>query len=578
STATDTVNTGGSNAAVITTTYIVAVANGQLDLSLASAGAAVIDGLSFVKDTSAFTVTGTTPANGSSVSGGLNSITVTFNHPANMTTGSSGALNAANYILTGPGSSGVGITGVTQVGSQAVIVAFSPQTAVGVYTLNIGSGIQDVGGNVLGPGMSTTVTKTAVTSGKYDFGTSMSPVGPGYTQATDANGYSVAQGYGWLPGAANLGSFDTGIVSNSVPDPSVTRDFDYTTNGTFAADVPNGLYDVTLTLGDARGFAYSNVVYFGNSSTPTDTINTGGSNPAIITTTYVVGVTNGQLDFGLRGLTGGFAVVDGVSFQPDFSAFAVTSTAPSNTATVTGGVAQISVTYNHPVSATALATSNYTLFGPNGAVTIAGITQLNSQTIAVSFATQTTFGSYTLTVLPNVQDAVGNALGSSNSIIFNIVPVTSAQFDFDTPSSPVASGWTQITPTSTFNLVSGYGWISGTIGGFDTGIGTFTTPDSSVTRDFDYTTSGTFGVNVANGTYSVTLTLGDARSNPYQMNIYFQNSSTPIATVSTGGSNPSIVNDTYTVTVTNGQLDVGLTGMGGGTSAVIEGLTLAKIA
>ena len=160
-----------------------------------------------------------------------------------------------------------------------VNLTFSAQNTTGTYTLAIGAGTLDAASNSLGANAVTeTFSKIAVVSGYYDFGTATSPVAATYTSVNSATAYGrVSQAYGWLPtrGEPRSSGFDTGITD--IPDArGFTRDFNYTTNATsaataatFAADVSNGLYDVTVTLGDARGYSYSNALYFQNSSTAT---------------------------------------------------------------------------------------------------------------------------------------------------------------------------------------------------------------------------------------------------------------------------------------------------------------------
>ena len=66
------------------------------------------------------------------------------------------------------------------------------------------------------------------------------------------------------------------------------------------------------------------------------------------------GLFAGQLAVGLGvGAGGSFAVIDGMSFVPDASAFAVSSSTPANGATVNGPFNSIAVTYNHPLGASA---------------------------------------------------------------------------------------------------------------------------------------------------------------------------------------------------------------------------------
>ena len=77
----------------------------------------------------------------------------------------------------------------------------------------------------------------------YDFGTATSPPANGYRPVAPTTVYSQATGFGWLSGtisARDRGTADT-----------LRRDFNFTADGTFAVDVPNGPFDVRVIMGDA---------------------------------------------------------------------------------------------------------------------------------------------------------------------------------------------------------------------------------------------------------------------------------------------------------------------------------------
>ena len=78
------------------------------------------------------------------------------------------------------------------------------------------------------------------------------------------------------------------------------RDFAYSTDGTFAVDLPGGTYNVTLLLGDASTFHDNVAVYLEGALVDTVTTPTGGW----VTRTYTVALTDGQLTLRLRDLGG----------------------------------------------------------------------------------------------------------------------------------------------------------------------------------------------------------------------------------------------------------------------------------
>src|SRR4029079_2333809 len=76
-------------------------------------------------------------------------------------------------------------------------------------------------------------------------------------------------------------------------------------------------------------------------------------------------------------------------------------------------------------------------------------------------------------------------------------------FDFDSLTSPPAAGYTDV-PVLLYNPALGYGWQSVTgISAVDDGT------SDPLTRDFHQAHEATFQANVSNGTYEVTVHLGD---------------------------------------------------------------------
>ncbi len=565
------------NAAVISKTYLVSVTNGHLDVGISGGtnSVGVIDGMQLVKDTSPLLVTSTVPSNGANVSGNLTSVQVTFNHPVSAAT-----VDSSNSItLTNPSSTPITFTNITQVNSNTVSLNFASQSTPGSYTLTVGAGTQDVGGNTMSAGNAVTAVfnKVAVTGGAYDFGTPASPVATGYTPVYSNSGYSAAAGFGWLSSSGPIVGYDTGNTTATSPDPKVTEDFNYTQNATFAVDVANGTYDVKLTLGDVRGTANINAIYFNGSSTATDTVLTGGSNPSVISRAYVVTVTNGQIDVQLKSnASNQVAVIDGLSFVTDSGTpFTITGTTPTSGTTLSTPLNQISIAFSHVLAANATTASNYVLTGPSGAAIPLSVSSIDNKDVSLSFANQTTPGNYTLTVLGNgVQDSGGLTLGSNATFTFSEPLATSGAFDFGTSSSPVATGYTQVTQSTAYSTSAGYGWTAGigSIYSLDTGVTTFTNPDPKVTEDLNYTQNATFAVGVPNGTYDVTVTAGDARANPDSTALYFQGSTSATDTILTGSSNPGVASRIYVITVSNGQLKLNIKG-NGTNYAVLDGLS-----
>jgi hypothetical protein len=82
-----------------------------------------------------------------------------------------------------------------------------------------------------------------------DFGTESSPVAIGYQHVTSATEYALAIGYGWMSPIGNVRAVDRG---ESATTNALVQDFNLTRQGTFLIDLPNGVYDVGVMVGDAN--------------------------------------------------------------------------------------------------------------------------------------------------------------------------------------------------------------------------------------------------------------------------------------------------------------------------------------
>jgi len=140
------------------------------------------------------------------------------------------------------------------------------------------------------------------------------------------------------------------------------------------------------------------------------------------------------------------------------------------------------------------------------------------------------------------------------------------KFDFGTAASPVAPGYTQVTPATTYSMAQGYGWLAGIIGAADRGT------SDPLKRDLNYGPSGTFAVDLPNGSYTVTLTMGDSKYAHDKMGVFLQG--TQVDTVSTAAG--QVVTKVYTASVSSSPLAVRLVDQGGSDpNFVINGLEIA---
>lgn len=129
-------------------------------------------------------------------------------------------------------------------------------------------------------------------------------------------------------------------------------------------------------------------------------------------------------------------------------------------------------------------------------------------------------------------------------------------FDFGTATSPVASGYVG-TPVGQYSLATGYGWTD------SRGVREVVrNSGTSVTSDLHAEKDRTFQVDLSNGTYLVTPTLGDPTMIRDHIDILL-NGKIVASNISVEAGRP--YRPTYRVDVTNGKLSLRLVDRGGDT-------------
>jgi hypothetical protein len=131
---------------------------------------------------------------------------------------------------------------------------------------------------------------------------------------------------------------------------------------------------------------------------------------------------------------------------------------------------------------------------------------------------------------------------------------SSAHFDLNAKNSPTAPGYTGV-PMTAYGAGLGYGWASVVGLGYRNRF--YSDP---LKRDFQYGSDGTFEVNVLNGYYAVTTTLGDASSSHTNIAIYL-NGTLEASGINTAAGQWRAV--TFGVQVTNGLLSIRVRSTGG---------------
>ncbi len=142
-------------------------------------------------------------------------------------------------------------------------------------------------------------------------------------------------------------------------------------------------------------------------------------------------------------------------------------------------------------------------------------------------------------------------------------------FDFGTPTSPVAAGYTRVSHNTSFSGSAGFGWSHGVLGSRDRGAG----PD--LTRDFVFSPDAGFGLLLPSGDYDVTVTMGDAGARHDQMALLLEGRQ--VDTVSTTAG--QFATRSQRVSVADGALDVTLDDLGGAdANAVVNALVVTNAA
>lgn len=148
---------------------------------------------------------------------------------------------------------------------------------------------------------------------RFDFGTAASPVAEGYQQVTPTTLYSPEAGYGiTVPEGVTL--FDRDRTGSRTPPDPVAEDFVAGLDWGFLLDaVPEGDYDVTVTIGDALPTASgTNATLTLEGAAQTRLTNPRGASTVA---TFRTTVTDGQLTVGFTG-SGLGAYINGLVIAP----------------------------------------------------------------------------------------------------------------------------------------------------------------------------------------------------------------------------------------------------------------------
>ena len=226
-----------------------------------------------------------------------------------------------------------------------------------------------------------------------------------------------------------------------------------------------------------------------------------------------------------------YVVIAALRIDPVDEATGPREVSSSPTGDVDGPIDRVALAFSEPIRDGTFTLADVVgLTGPAGAMAPTAVNRVDATHYEVAFAPQSAGGSYGLTIGPNVLDLAGNPMDQNQDgvngadpadryaaafmiappppppTIAPLPPPSSWRFDFGTATSPVAAGYTQVTPATRYGAAAGFGWLSGTVSGAgDCGAAAGT----DLTRDLIYTHDATFAGDLPSGTYDVTYTALD---------------------------------------------------------------------
>lgn len=413
--------------------------------------------------------------------------------------------------------------------------------------------------------------QTAFAAMKFDFGSDASPLLSGYTRITPSNRYASGAEFGWQGGGISY--------RDRVSADDLQRDFNFVSSGkmTFGVDVPNGVYQVSLLVGD-RSYTHPDMpVSFEGALVDTLPL----IRNEFLSRTYAVNVSDGQLTLTLGRANGQTALINALVIEAMGGASAGIVVEPSSglVTSESGGTATFSVHLESQptdvvtIGLTSSDTSEGILSTSQLVFTPANWNQAQVVTVIGVDDSQVDgdIGYQIVTSAAVSSDLSYDDLQVADISVVNTdndVAATLYRFDFGHVDSPVGSGYTQITSLSRFDSDRGYGWQGKNIGYRDR------IDADDLQRDFNFVSSGgmTFSVNLPNGTYRVSVLVGDRSYAQGNMSVALEGTTVDTLTLKRN----EFLSKTYTVGVLDGQLTLDL-GKGAGQFAMINALVIERM-
>ena len=444
------------------------------------------------------------------------------------------------------------------------------------------------------------VSKDAHTGLLFDFGTNISQVESNYVRVTESTLYSPSLGYGW---SSIEGLFSRDRDANA---DNLQKDFVFgSTSHVFNVDLINGFYLVTATFGDQE-YSHDCINLIAENNGEVDDLNL--LRGLFEELSFTVNVEDFQLNLQIFDNGGADAnwVLNSLTILEaqtmpteavfDFGA-AGSPVEAGYTKILSSTIYSASVGYGwssadglisrdraapddllrdfvfgstEKVFAVDLATGDYLVTVNIGDqnfkhdlidIYAEEVLMLNDISVGAGMFQESTFRVTVADEQLNIR--LADSGGNDENWVLNalkIEPATTLQtevfFDFGSASSPVESGYSQVSSSTLYSPFLGYGWSS---------ITGLNSRDRQVTdylrRDFVFSSvEKTFIVDLANGVYTVIITVGDLSFTHDNIDIYAEGA-LEANDISTTAGSFQVVN--CVVTVEDGQLDLSILDGGG---------------
>jgi fibronectin type 3 domain-containing protein len=369
---------------------------------------------------------------------------------------------------------------------------------------------------------------------RFDMNTALSPTEDGFLGVRPDNVFDDT-GYGWL-GSGSVVTVDRGLPND------LLRDNHFGVDSTFQVTLDDGTYTVNVTFGDASS-SQDQIDVFAEGVRVLENVSTPKGQFRHLS--FQTTVSDGLLDLRFSDTGGGlFWKVSAIEIR---DVQFLTLNAPTE---VTGGDLAFAVN-GSGANANAVIT-----VGSDLGTLIS--TDLDPNYAGVQVVADAD-GNFSFDVLPvgigtaRFTAAETTGARSDEAATTFILPLKRS-FDLNTASSPTAAGFLGVGSDGVFNSTLGYGWQS-TVVTVDRGL------PNDLLRDVHFGLDNTFKVNVFDGSYTVTVSFGDASASQDRIDVFAEGVRV-LENVST--QNGQFQTLSFQTTVSDGLLDLRFRDTGGG--------------